>query len=83
MVAGNTYLFKVRGKNIYGEGEFSTQLSVKAATAPAAISSVSFQDVGTKVRIFWPEPNNNGEFITSYTIKAKQGGGSSNTHAIS
>lgn len=66
LTAGNTYKFKIRAKNIYGSGSFSSDFSFKVASVPAAMSEVTVTEVTTNLEITWVAPNNRGDTIDSY-----------------
>ena len=40
IIAGQNYIFRVRAKNVYGFGEFSDSLIVKADSSPSTVSGV-------------------------------------------
>ena len=66
--SGNTYQFRVRAKNLYGWGAYSTVLSLKASSVPDQPSAVSTAKDGLNVRISWTAPADNSETITAYQI---------------
>lgn len=57
--AGYFYNFRVRAKNIYGFGVFSSVYNFKASQEPQQIpsESISTQDFGTEVEISWDYPD--------------------------
>jgi len=65
---GSEYKFKYRAVNLFGEGAFSAESTVTAATNPDQIEPVTTSIVGSNVRISWEIPNQRGSTITSYTI---------------
>lgn len=71
MVSGTTYRFRVRAANVYGWGDFSSVLSVKAAAKPAQVLSVSttVDDATGKLKISWLPPSSNGDSITEYKVE--------------
>jgi hypothetical protein len=62
------YNFKVRSKNIYGWGPYSSIKLIKASAAPAEPAMVTTSIVGKKLKIVWVKPKNNGDVITSYEV---------------
>lgn len=71
MISGRTYNFRVRAKNIWGWGQFSSITGIKAASAPGQMSPVTASiDLTTgNVRISWSAPASNSEPITKYKIE--------------
>jgi len=71
IVSGTTYQFKVRAKNYWGWGDFSSTVSVLAASAPsqmaAATTSIDASTGGVKIE--WVEPSSNGAPIAAYLIE--------------
>jgi len=68
VVEGSDYYFKVRSKNIYGWGPYSAIKLIKASAVPAEPAMVTTSIVGTKLRITWVKPKNNGGTITTYEV---------------
>jgi len=66
--SGTDYKFKVRAKNIYGNGPFSTETTIKAAAVPATIATVTTSIVGSDIKIAWVAPTSGGDPITKYSI---------------
>eukprot|EP00347_Sterkiella_histriomuscorum_P011727 403371340 len=68
---GKTYYFRVRAKNIYGWGDFSNVMEIRASAAPNQITTVSTSiDSSTGgVKVSWIAPESNGESIDYYTIE--------------
>lgn len=71
IVSGSSYLFRVRAKNYWGWGDFSTSVSIKASTSPSKMDAVTTSIDGTTggVKIQWTAPNSNADTITSYLIE--------------
>jgi hypothetical protein len=66
---GALYQFKHRARNIFGEGEYSDPVTVKAATKPDQILTLTTSVVaGSNVRIAWTAPDNRGDTITAYQV---------------
>ena len=70
LTGGVTYRFKVRAKNRYGAGAFSTELAVLASDRPdaVAIPSVSIGAAATNVVITWTAPDEHSATIDSYEV---------------
>ena len=82
LTKGATYKFRVAAYNeIYTTNalgstlNFSPELSVVAALAPAAISSISQKDTYNEgeITIQWTEPSDNGSPITAYILYKDNG----------
>lgn len=65
---GASYRVKVRAKNSYGWGPFSSILTITTALAPNAPPTVTTITSGTSVQISWTQPANNGISISKYDI---------------
>lgn len=78
VTSGDSYQFKVRAKNIWGWGAYSSALTIVAAHAPDTMSTVTTAIDATTggVTITWAEPASNGGAITAYTIKIVDEAGS-------
>lgn len=70
LTGGVTYRFKVRARNIYGSGVFSTVLSVLASDLPDKMSTptVTIGSADTSVTITWVEPGDHAASIDYYEI---------------
>jgi hypothetical protein len=74
VVRGSTYHFKVTAVNIIGEGAFSDELSVLAATEPlAALAPSIASQSSSAIGINWIEPDNGGSPILDYSVKMCEG----------
>ena len=72
MAAGATYYFKIKAKNKWGWGDFSTPASILAATVPDTMGSVttSIDAASGGVQLAWDAPGGTGGVpITSYLIE--------------
>lgn len=70
LTAGITYKYKVRAKNIYGYGTYSTDVSFIASDVPSVMAILSTSLVSsTKVRISWTAPVANFAAIDQYDIR--------------
>jgi len=69
--AGDFYQMRVRAKNVWGWGQFSTILTIKAATRPAKMATkpvTSVDPVTGGVLIEWTAPFSNSQSISQYKI---------------
>ena len=71
VVAGTLYQFRVRAKNYWGWGPYSTAVSIKASSAPDQMSEVTTTiDPATGgLKIAWSSAVSNSESITAYKIE--------------
>jgi len=68
LTSGRNYKFKIRARNIYGYGSFSTEVTLQASTLPGTVTTITTQ-YGTypNVEIVWSPPaSNGGTAITKY-----------------
>lgn len=65
---GSTYRFKVRAKNIYGYGSFSTELVVTPSDVPGKVAIATTANSGTNVVVTWTAPNSHSSTIDVYDI---------------
>lgn len=63
-------MFRVRAANVYGWGDYSSTVTVKAAAAPAKVLSVSttIDETTGYLKISWLPPSSNGDAIDEYRI---------------
>jgi len=69
--AGDFYQMRVRAKNVWGWGQFSPILTIKAATRPAKMATkpvTSVDPVTGGVLIEWTAPFSNSQSISQYKI---------------
>ena len=66
---GESYMFKVRAKNIYGFGEFSDPATVIASSVPGEPEIATTTTQGKNVIVGFFAPDANGATIMSYAIK--------------
>lgn len=71
LTQGSNYSFKYAGKNAFGLGTFSSSVTIKAASAPAQVTTISTQNSGTDVLLTWDAPSDNGADITAYLIEVE------------
>lgn len=69
LTEGNDYIFMVRAQNIYGEGAYSNEVTITAASVPDAMDTVTTSVVAGEVKIVFTVPDDNGEAITGYDIE--------------
>jgi len=71
LVSGTVYGFRVRARNIFGWGPFSTVTEIKAAREPGipAAPVTSVDPVTGGVIIQWTAPDARGDEITAYKIE--------------
>lgn len=68
IVEGNDYNFKVRSKNIYGWGDYSSLTTIKASAVPAEPAILTTSIVGTNLKFDFATPLDNGGDITAYEV---------------
>ncbi len=77
-----TYCFKLRAKNQYGWGEYSIVSYIRTSDNPGQMEIVITEsiidpiDQLSKVRIYFEEPEANGEYISKYQILIQKKDGS-------
>ena len=71
IVSGTVYGFRVRARNIFGWGPYSTVTEIKAAREPGmpAAPVTSIDPVAGGVAIAWTAPDARGDTITAYKIE--------------
>lgn len=72
IVGGTTYRVRVRARNKYGWGSYSSITSIVAALAPSAPATVTTTQDGMNVNIAWSAPTTNGLAVTEYDILIKK-----------
>lgn len=76
LIAGTSYDFIYRVKNIYGWGPFSNSISIKAATIPATpLAPTVTLSNGKDVLVSWTAPDNGASTITGYKVLFKDSTG--------
>ena len=69
LTAGNSYSFKVRAKNKWGFGSFSSVTSIVACGTPGSPTvTTSIVSSSGDVKISWTKPAINGADISAYLI---------------
>ena len=68
---GTSYDFKVKARNKWGWGDFSSTVTIAATGVPDQMSEATTTiDIATGgVKITWTQPDNNGATISSYLIE--------------
>ena len=71
LTGGTTYRFKVKARNIYGDGAFSSELAVLASDKPdkVDIPNVSIGAAETSVSVSWNLPDAHSSAITAYQVQ--------------
>jgi hypothetical protein len=71
VIEGKSYRFRLRAKNVWGWGAYSSETTVKAAREPAQMTHVATSvDAATgDLVISWQEPNIQGDAITEYLVE--------------
>jgi hypothetical protein len=73
--SGETSLFfRIRARNKYGFGEYSSIVAIKASSAPDKVDMpdarwVSISDTEAGIEISWNAPSSNNEPITAYSVE--------------
>lgn len=64
-------MFRVRAANVYGWGDYSSTVTVKAAAEPGQVLSVSttIDETTGYLKISWLPPQSNGDPIDEYKIE--------------
>jgi len=78
IVMGNNYQFKVRAKNLWGWGDYSSISQVTSYGIPSQVYSLttSIDSATGGVKIAWAEPASNGATISAYRVEIKDSGSS-------
>ena len=73
IVGGNFYTFRLRAKNKWGWGDYSSTFNILAAMAPdrmaRVITTINPSDGALKIQ--WTKPFENGSPVTAYQIELK------------
>jgi len=68
LVGGTVYQFKVRAYNKYGEGLFTSAVSVNTSQPPDQPAAPTLEVVGAHVKISWARPFRNHREVLGYQI---------------
>ena len=83
LVAGTSYDFIYRVKNIYGWSSFSNSISIIAATIPATpLAPTLTLSNGKDVLVSWTAPDNGGNAITGYKVLFKDSTGAFQENSV-
>ena len=66
---GFDYKFIVLARNVYGYGQPSDEVTIRASDVPDAMSMVNTISVGTELLIVWSAPPNGGDPISEYQLE--------------
>lgn len=70
VVAGITYVFRVRAQNVHGWSDWSIPYTeILAASVPAKMAMMTVENgqlSDTAIRVSWSTPNNRGSAISGY-----------------
>lgn len=71
VIGGSNYQFRVRAKNYWGWGDYSSAVTIKASAAPDQMAAVttSIDSTTGGVKIEWIAPNSNSDSISAYLIE--------------
>jgi hypothetical protein len=72
LTSSQSYKFKVRAKNIYGHGDFSTEATFEASDKPGKPTIPSVVLDGVNVKVTWLKPAENGSTIDGYEVSFKK-----------
>ena len=69
LIAGNTYSFLIRAKNLVGDGAYSDILTIIAGTIPSKTPTPEKYSASiNSIEIRWDAPSNGGSEITDYKV---------------
>jgi hypothetical protein len=76
---GATYRFRVRAKNLWGYGDYSSTVALVASAAPDQVdtAATSIDSSTGDLVISWVAPDDRGSPITAYQIEIRDKAGSS------
>jgi hypothetical protein len=69
VVAGESYSFRLRAKNVHGWGAYSMVESTVPMNTPAQMSAASTEIDNVYVKVKWEAPDDRGSEITAYRVK--------------
>ncbi len=77
IIAGTSYQIRIRAKNYWGYGPFSSVITIKASAAPNQVSvpMTSIDVLSGGIRVNWAAPYANSEVIDQYLVEAQQTNG--------
>jgi len=68
IVKGSAYRFRLRSKNIYGFGDYSSLATIYSSDVPEMPAPAKTEIVGKNVLITWVPPYDNSETIIEYDL---------------
>ena len=68
LTGGLSYLFKVRAKNVYGEGAYSSDATIAASTTPATMDPPTTATLSgsSEIQISWTAPADGSDALDGY-----------------
>jgi hypothetical protein len=69
LTQGQDYLFKVRARNVYGYGEFSDFVTIRASSVPDTMEMINTVSVNREIIIRWEAPPSGGDDISAYEVE--------------
>ena len=72
IVKGTAYRFRLRSKNIYGFGDYSTIATIYSSDVPEQPAPVQTSIDGVNVVITWVTPYDNSEAIKEYDLQIRK-----------
>ena len=72
LVKGKNYRFRLRSKNIYGFGDFSTIFTIRSSEEPEMPAPVTTTISDVNVVISWIAPYDNSEVIDEYDLQIRK-----------
>jgi len=72
VTAGALYNFKYRARNVYGWGDFSDEVTLKAARQPEQMLPVQTLIENNFVKISWDYPNDNSDTVNEYEVLIRE-----------
>jgi len=72
LTSSKSYKFKVRARNIYGHGDFSSEATFEASDKPGKPTIPTVVLNGTNVEVTWVKPAENGSTINAYEVSFRK-----------
>jgi hypothetical protein len=72
VLANKAYKFRVRAKNLYGWGTYSSIQTIYTAQEPSKVTSITTTNSGLDVIVAWDEPTTNYSPILEYAIEIRE-----------
>lgn len=68
LTGGASYIFKVRARNLYGDGDYSPEATLVASGKPATMATLTTSTVTatSTILIAWVAPADSSDAITAY-----------------